>query len=411
VTIWKTTKFPGVRYKEPGTRRFKGRPEKYYSIRYRRGGKLVEEGAGWESAGVNPQSCSQERTQIVQNIRVGEGYFSLKTKREIEEAKRLAKIEEKEATERDKTPLSGIAEKYLEWSKHNKKSWKDDLSRYRNHVKPVLGHYPIKNIGIIQLESLKKKLKAKGISEQTVLHCLTLVSAIFNRASSWGLYQGENPVRATVKADKKFLKIPDASRKAFLTQDQADTLLDDLKARSPQLHDMSLLSLYTGARAGEIFNLVWADIDLKNKFIILRDTKNGDTRNLFMTPQVEKMLKERIPEHMKKNELVFKNRNGKQIQEVSNAFSRAIHKLGFNQDVTDRRHKIVFHSLRHTFGSWLALQGTPIFNIKELMGHRKIEMTMVYAHLLPDEKRKAVLELGKRQGQKVVELKKNRRGK
>jgi integrase len=371
---------------------------------------LIEEGAGWESSGATPEYCSQLRTQIVQNIRVGNGYMSLKEKREIEEAKRFAKIEENEATERDKTPLSDIAEKYLEWSKHNKKSWKDDLSRYRNHIKPVLGHFPIKNIGVIQLEGLKKKLKAKGISDQTVLHCLTLVSAIFNRASSWGLYQGENPVKATVKADKKFLKIPDASRKAFLTQDQADTLLNDLKARSPQLHDMSLLSLYTGARAGEIFNLVWADIDLPNKFIILRDTKNGDTRNLFMTPQVEEMLKERMPDHMKKNELVFKNRKGKRIQEVSNAFSRAIHKLGFNKDVTDSRHKIVFHSLRHTFGSWLALQGTPIFNIKELMGHRKIEMTMVYAHLLPDEKRKAVLALGKRQGQKLVELQKKRRG-
>ena len=45
------------------------------------------------------------------------------------------------------------------------------------------------------------------------------------------------------------------------------------------------------------------------------------------------------------------------------------------------------------------------------MGHRKIEMTMVYAHLLPDEKRKAVLALGKRQGQKLVELQKKRRGK
>ncbi len=411
MTTWKTTKFPGVRYKEPGTRRFKGRPDKYYSIRYRRAGKLIEEGAGWESAGVSPQYCSQLRTQIVQNIRSGKDHVSLKEKRGIEETKRLAKIEEKEATEREETPLSDIAEKYLEWSTHNKKSWKDDLSRYRNHIKPVLGHCPIKNIGIIQLENLKKKLKAKGISDQTVLHCLTLTSAIFSRASSWGLYQGENPVRATAKADKKFLKIPDASRKAFLTQDQADTLLDDLKTRSPQLHDMSLLSLYTGARAGEIFNLIWADINLPNKFIILRDTKNGDTRNLFMTSQVEEMLKERIPEHMKKNELVFKNRTGKRIQEVSNAFSRAIHTLGFNKEVTDTRYKIVFHSLRHTFGSWLALQGTPIFNIKELMGHRKIEMTMIYAHLLPDEKRKAVLELGKRQGQKVVELKNKRRGK
>jgi integrase len=409
MTTWKTTKFPGVRYKEPGTRRFKGRPEKYYSIRYRRGGKLIEEGAGWESAGVNPQYCSQLRTQIVQNIRAGKDYVSLKEKREIEENKRQVKIEEKEATERDKTPLSEIAERYLEWSKHNKKSWKDDLSRYRTHIKPVLGHIPIKNIGIIQLEGLKKKLRAKGISPQTVLHCLQLVRAMFNRASSWGLYNGENPVKATAKADKKFLKIPDASRLNFLTDDQADTLLNDLKDRSPQLHDISLLSLHTGARAGEIFNLVWADIDFPHTIVTLRDTKNEDTRQAFMTPQVEKMLTARQSHGFKKSNLIFENRNGKKIREVSNAFARAIQKLGFNKDAIDARDKIVFHSLRHTFGSWLALEETPLLTIKELMGHRKIEMTLKYAHLLPDEKRKAVLKLGKRQRQKVVELKKNKK--
>jgi integrase len=408
MTTWKKTKFPGVRYKEPGARRFKGKPEKYFSIRYKRNGRSIEEGAGWESAGVNPQYCSQLRTQIVQNIRSGKGFVSLKEKREIEENKRLAKIEETEANERDKTPLSGIAEKYLEWSKHNKKSWKDDLSRYRTHIKPVLGHIPIKNIGIINLEGLKKKLRSKSISPQTVLHCLQLVRAMFNRATSWGLYHGENPVKATAKADKKFLKIPDASRLNFLTDDQADTLLNDLKTRSPQLHDISLLSLHTGARAGEIFNLVWADIDFPHTIVTLRDTKNEDTRQAFMTPQVEKMLKARQSQSFKKSDLIFKNRNGKHIREVSNAFARAIHKLGFNKDAVDARDKIVFHSLRHTFGSWLALQGTTLLTIKELMGHRKIEMTLKYAHLLPDEKRKAVLKLGKRQGRKVVEMKKKK---
>ena len=163
------------------------------------------------------------------------------------------------------------------------------------------------------------------------------------------------------------------------------------------------------ARAGEIFNLVWADIDFPHTIITLRDTKNGDTRQAFMTPQVKKMLAARHYQGIKNSNLIFKNRNGKKIREVSNAFARAIKKLGFNKDAVDARDKIVFHSLRHTFGSWLALQGTTLLTIKELMGHRKIEMTLKYAHLLPDEKRKAVIKLGKRQEQKVVALKKKQR--
>ena len=57
------------------------------------------------------------------------------------------------------------------------------------------------------------------------------------------------------------------------------------------------------------------------------------------------------------------------------------------------RQWVVFHTLRHTFGSWLAIQGTPILAIKELMGHKTLAMTERYAHLTPDMKRKAALSL------------------
>jgi integrase len=65
-------------------------------------------------------------------------------------------------------------------------------------------------------------------------------------------------------------------------------------------------------------------------------------------------------------------------------------KLGFNEGITDVRNKVVFHTLRHTFASWLAISGTPIFTIKKSLGHKDIKMTMRYSHLLPSTKRKAV---------------------
>ena len=72
------------------------------------------------------------------------------------------------------------------------------------------------------------------------------------------------------------------------------------------------------------------------------------------------------------------------------SFKRAVEELGFNKGIKDVRQKVVFHTLRHTFASWLAIDGVPLYTISELMGHSTMDMTKRYAHLCPDTKRAAV---------------------
>jgi len=45
------------------------------------------------------------------------------------------------------------------------------------------------------------------------------------------------------------------------------------------------------------------------------------------------------------------------------------------------------HTLRHTFASHLAMSGTPIPVIKELLGHSDISTTMIYSHSSEDIRR------------------------
>ena len=52
------------------------------------------------------------------------------------------------------------------------------------------------------------------------------------------------------------------------------------------------------------------------------------------------------------------------------------------------------HDLRHTFASWLVMNGTPLFEVSQLFRHASIQMTERYAHLAPDHLHNAVDNLG-----------------
>ena len=53
-------------------------------------------------------------------------------------------------------------------------------------------------------------------------------------------------------------------------------------------------------------------------------------------------------------------------------------------ETDDRENRVVIHTLRHTFASLLAIQGTPIYTIMKLMDHADITQTIRYAKLSPD---------------------------
>ena len=411
MTTYNRTRYLGVRFKDVSTRTHKGKPDRYFLIRYGREGRTVNEGVGFSSEGVDAKYASTVRSEIVKNIRLGTGCQSLADKRELESKRQADELALKENQKHQNMPLDILFNKYIEWEKGEKKSWKDDRSLYLNHIKPALGSIPIKNISMIHLEKLKRTLQSKKgrygkkLSDATIKHCLVLVRQIFNKGISWRIFDGVNPVTATARENKKFLRTADNKRVRFLNHEEANVLLSDLKNRSQQLHNICQLSLYTGMRMGEIFNLNWNDIDLEHGNISIKDPKSGESRNAYITTPLKTMFQRIKANTSKASGLVFRDRKGNKIREISNVFDRAVEKLGFNKDVTDRRDKLVAHTLRHTFASWLAMQGEPIITIQKLMGHSNLEMTLRYAHLSPSHERTAVEKLARGKLKKIVNLK------
>jgi integrase len=249
---------------------------------------------------------------------------------------------------------------------------------------------------------MKSELLKKGMAPASVKHCLVLFRQMINKAKAWGKYSGENPIKGVN------IPVPQNQRERFLSYEEADRLLIELAKVSKVVHDIALLSLQTGLRAGEIFNLKGQDLDFENSLISVMDSKNKQSRKAHMTGAVKAMLSERKPKNPEDH--VFKDKlHGGRIQFISQTYRKTISRLGFNKGMTDRRQQVNFHTLRHTFASWLALQGTPILTISQLLGHKSLAMTQRYSHLSPDHKKDAVQSIerlfNERRNGKVVLIK------
>ncbi len=380
------TQYPGVRYCEHKTRKHNGKPDRYFTIYYKLNGKLREEGLGWASQDWNAQKACIQLAELKKAQTTGEGCCTLQEKRELAEHVRKAEDQKKAEEQRQQTTFSEISGKYLEWAQTNKKSWKDDETRLKLHILPLLGPLPCSRIDLPEVEQLKTKCQNKKLAPATTVQCLSLVRAVFYFAINQKLFKGTNPVKGV-----KFPKV-DNRRMRFLSREEADSLLKLAASYNMELHDMCLISLHTGMRAGEIITLTWRNIDCQHGLITVKDPKNGESRQVFMTGAVKEMLQRRIKQPQV-NILVFPSGTGEMRVRFSKIFKRCVDKLKLNDGITDRRERICFHSLRHSCCSYLAMQGVPLLTIKEMIGWKTLSQAARYAHLNENHVRQAVNQL------------------
>ncbi len=205
-----------------------------------------------------------------------------------------------------------------------------------------------------------------------------MIGTIYNFAIDRDRYKGNNPVKRV----KKY-KL-DNARERFLSIEEINKLLIEIK-NDEQLHLFVKLALCTGGRFETINQIKKKDINLDAQIITLSDFKNKSTYKGFIQDDLLQILKKRLSEIQINGYVVNYNQTIDLRSKLSKKFKPILDNL-FNKglEIEDRKNRVVVHTLRHTFASHLAINGTPIYTIQKLMNHNDINMTMRYAKLSPD---------------------------
>lgn len=270
---------------------------------------------------------------------------------------------------------------------------RDDRSRLKTHVLPLIGAERIATLGAARLEDVRDKLdekvRAEEISWKTAQHCWAVVRGMFRDARN----SKQRDLRA--REDNPCLGIapPDhgpSKAKQYLFPSEF--------ARLVACRDVPVIwrrvftiATYFFLRASELEALSWEDIDFEHEMVhvhrslkrytrIDKPTKTGSTRRFAIDAALIPLLRSM-------------QREGSSVGRIFGAcrldkleFSRMLrHSLAvagieraelFTNDKT--RKWITFHDLRATGITWMAVQGVDPLKIKQRAGHANLSTTEKY---------------------------------
>jgi integrase len=249
---------------------------------------------------------------------------------------------------------------------------------YLGNLKFYVGNLPLTSLTPQSIDTYKADRLTKVSPISVNIELRTLKSAM-NVAVRWQMLE-QNPFQ-----DSPQVRVPERSPSYFSKED-FQKLLSLMKEN--WLKEVIVFAVLTGMRRGEIINLKWTDVDLSRRVVFVHSsptfkTKHGKQRVVPLSDVAAQMLNAKALTHV--SEHVF-TLNGKPI--LGSWLTRKLKFYVYEAKLEDDR--LHFHSLRHTFASWLIQDGVSLYEVQKLLGHSNISVTQVYSHLQPTQLYEAV---------------------
>lgn len=255
--------------------------------------------------------------------------------------------------------LSEIMEDYKQYADDVYASPKEAKVVVDNFYK-IVGNKPLKQIIVSDIEKYRTQRKKAGVKNSSINREMNNIKKMFSLAKS------NHKIKESPCSGLRPLRIVNPTKR-FLEKEEEKKLLD---IANPLMKAFIIISIQSGMRMGEILNLKWSDVYMKQGYMIALNTKNGKPRKLLITPDIKEQLE---LFYNSINEYVFTNPlTHDKYKNVDSSFIRLVKKSGIKH--------ITFHELRHTTASRMNEMGIDLATIQEYLDHKDPRTTRRYIH-------------------------------
>jgi integrase len=248
---------------------------------------------------------------------------------------------------------------------------------------------PVEDITTADIDGLREALLSRGLAHKTVQKVLVLLGGILARARRKGWIDTnpcDNAERVSVRRSDEF-NVLDVEQVAAVAR----------AASSDLLAAMFQVAAFTGLRQGELLALRWRHVDFGNRILHVQrnlpagtsveDTpKSHRVRSVPLSDQAATALDglSRREHFIGPDDLVFGSQVGGHMSDdvVRDAFYVTLDRAGLGH-LRAKADPIVFHDLRHTFGTLCAAKGIDVVSIQSWMGHADLATARRYMHYAP----------------------------
>lgn len=260
-----------------------------------------------------------------------------------------------------------------EHSKLQKRTWSEDIDKYRRHIQKRLGKKKLSAITRPDISHIHGAVTKAG-HRTTANRVLALISSVYG----WAIKENHwhsNPAKG-IRRNKEH------PRARFIQSDEMPRFFAALRDEPNEIvRDYLLLSLLTGARRSNVLSMRWEDISFERSEWFIGRTKNDEPQTVCLSPEAVQVLRSRKPAEPTGFVFPGTGRTG-HFQSPDKAWERVLERAGIKN--------LRIHDLRRTLGSWQAKAGASLIIIGKSLNHLDQKTTAIYARLDSDPVRDSV---------------------